>query len=763
MTLAFGKKPKKLDENNVAYLVALETQLAVNEGSLAEDEDEQERRETLVDNVLAELSQCTASAACDRRTNVLLEKLCYLANLTQLVELLQRFAPYSVFLARQRHASHVLQALLARLCYLLKHNGIPTTDPEKLNEDILQGAVLGLASPVLREVSWLCKELSASHVIRSLMCCLAGMPVVSERKGKGSKHQHSVSLSEALENLIEPKLFYISRNVLFYVPSEFREALGSAVASLLTSSPAEMQDLVADTCSCAVLSLAVRILSTPDLVEGGEGLAEQLIRRTLHWADSDEEKQDESGNDDEDSTKVEPKSGAGATIFYGMAADKSASHFLETALECAPAVGDGGGLLGGLIRQSIVSRAKEYANDSLGNFVLQAALRRLSAEIERQQQDSASGGGRGSAKKQRGSGGRKLVAIADALLRELCAPLVFRDLATRKGGVCLWLLELARWGPSPLPSSSSSLSSSSSSSSSSSASASWADQCGSVMVEHWRSSPSSAVPRSLEETLASKLAPVAKPAAPAAAAGSKESSKPSSLGAGRGKFDKTAEESAQLLLARQVGAVLLLPLGCPARQATLAAVGKLPGAVLLHVATHGPMSRALLDPFFAAFATGGKHKNASQPLATLVRTMEPHVPEIGVHYVGQHLVKLAFEKSDAEGKEVLARAVHRAKDKLVGSKEGRNTIKVVHADLYGRDKKDWEQLVHRQIKGQEMLVGLAAPPASARPSKPQAKEQKQEIQQEEAEAEGEGDGPEGGGAKRKRKRKRKHAPGEEDK
>ena len=42
VTLAFGKKPKKLDENNVAYLVALETQLAVNEGSLAEDEDEQD-------------------------------------------------------------------------------------------------------------------------------------------------------------------------------------------------------------------------------------------------------------------------------------------------------------------------------------------------------------------------------------------------------------------------------------------------------------------------------------------------------------------------------------------------------------------------------------------------------------------------------------------------------------------------------------------------------------------------------------------------
>ena len=284
------------------------------------------------------------------------------------------------------------------------------------------------------------------------------------------------------------------------------------------------------------------------------------------------------------------------------------------------------------------------------------------------------------------------------------------------------------------------------------------------MLEHWRSSPSSTGPKSLEETLASKLAPVAKPAA--AAPGSKESSKPSSLGqgAGRGKFDKTAEESAQLLLARQVGAVLLLPVGCPARQATLAAVGRLPGHVLLHVATHGPMSRALLDPFFAAF-TGGKHENASQPLAALVRTMEQHVPEIGAHYVGQHLVKLAFEKSDAEGKEVLARAVHRAKDKLVGSKEGRNTIKVVHADLYGRDKNDWGQLVHRQIKGQEMLAGLAAPPASTWSSKPQAREQQhvlhQENQKEDAKVGGGGGGEAPVGAKRKRKRKRK--TGEEDK
>ena len=81
-------------------------------------------------------------------------------------------------------------------------------------------------SLILKEISWLAKELSASHVVRSALCALAGLPIVSERKGKGSKHQHSVSLSEPLESLLVPGKFYMNKKKSFGVPEEFHEALG---------------------------------------------------------------------------------------------------------------------------------------------------------------------------------------------------------------------------------------------------------------------------------------------------------------------------------------------------------------------------------------------------------------------------------------------------------------------------------------------------------------------------------------------------------
>ena len=58
------------------------------------------------------------------------------------------------------------------------------------------------------------------------LCTLAGVPIVSERKGKGSKHQHSVSLSEPLESLLVPGKFYMDKKKAFGVPEEFHEALG---------------------------------------------------------------------------------------------------------------------------------------------------------------------------------------------------------------------------------------------------------------------------------------------------------------------------------------------------------------------------------------------------------------------------------------------------------------------------------------------------------------------------------------------------------
>ena len=165
-----SNKPRRLEDDTITYLMQLDKQLSA-------DGLDPEELEILVENVLSEIKQCTASAACDRRTNMIIECLCYAANLPQLLDIANRCSPYAVFLARNRHSSHVLQALLSRLSYILKNNGIG-----ELDEEVVKRSLLGLVNTILKEISWLSKELSASHVVRSAICALAGIPAVSERK-----------------------------------------------------------------------------------------------------------------------------------------------------------------------------------------------------------------------------------------------------------------------------------------------------------------------------------------------------------------------------------------------------------------------------------------------------------------------------------------------------------------------------------------------------------------------------------------------------
>jgi len=74
----------------------------------------------------------------------------------------------------------------------------------------LESSVILFCETILKEISWLCKDLCGSHVIRAAICALIGMPLISERKGKAGKHQHAVSLTEPLETLL---IQYTDENV----------------------------------------------------------------------------------------------------------------------------------------------------------------------------------------------------------------------------------------------------------------------------------------------------------------------------------------------------------------------------------------------------------------------------------------------------------------------------------------------------------------------------------------------------------------------
>lgn len=167
--MANQEKPRKLEDETATYLLEIDTRIS----SISDPEE----RNILVENVLAEIQNRTASAACDRRTNYLIEQLCGMAECVTLLQLLQRWTPYSVFLARNRYASHIVQTVISRLCYFFKEGDLGDLDLNTMETTILE-----FARPLLHEIHWLGKEMSASHVQRSMICFMSGLPTIAEKK-----------------------------------------------------------------------------------------------------------------------------------------------------------------------------------------------------------------------------------------------------------------------------------------------------------------------------------------------------------------------------------------------------------------------------------------------------------------------------------------------------------------------------------------------------------------------------------------------------
>jgi hypothetical protein len=105
-------KPRRLEPATSAYLVQIEADLDAATSSPNTDPAD---IEVLVENVLEEIRVRTASAACDRVANAVVEKLCLAAPLRLILVVFERIAPYAVFLALNRHSSHVLQVRNAPL------------------------------------------------------------------------------------------------------------------------------------------------------------------------------------------------------------------------------------------------------------------------------------------------------------------------------------------------------------------------------------------------------------------------------------------------------------------------------------------------------------------------------------------------------------------------------------------------------------------------------------------------------------------------
>lgn len=738
-------KPRRLEDETVNYLKQIDAQFT--------DKIDDEERTILIQNVLTEIKTRTASALCDRNTNYLLEKMCTGADVTTILEILERCTPYAVFLARNRYSSHVLQTLISRLCYIIKFEDYGAFDKPL---DVVTTTVLAFVSPIMAEMSWLSKELSATHVIRSIVCLLAGIPMISEKKGKGSKHSHSVGLSEPIETLLEPNRFYISKSAGYTVPVSFHELLVSSVQNLLdTISSRELQMIIADASGAAVLGLLVRVLSSPYLVGASDNTAgpgPELCSKMFSIALSIPPPTLESD--------VAP-----CSVFYAMAGDRSGSYFLESLIECCSLE-----FLLGLLKCTSLSSGTpegvyEYADDNCGNFVLQAVLRRLTHELSHEINNlgiltNANSSSISSGKWDAILGAALIVAVEAFFTAFLgsskdlmkSSDERFAGLVASRGGVVLWLVdaaskyELFSDAVSDLSSSDSkSLKKAAAkisfspdlknlsrslgyriislwiannndpiSAASASTSAATADICQSD------GDASSSSLTGLEKPLAAYLdskfintAPLSRTSAPASVEGEETtatSAAPVTAHAG----SPSARDTPNLLLARQLAA-LMRSSSNDVSTVISKAMALLSPESMFNIAVSGPLSRQIMDTFFAEFAKS--RPGDIRSVNTILASVE-YVLALAQHYVGQHVLRKAYELCDLRGKEKWVQAITNpesvtaakgaGKKPLSATKEGRNTLSLVHADVFAKDHTEWRSLVKKQLKADSILTEMGA-------------------------------------------------------
>lgn len=351
------EKPRRLEDDTASYLLQMEQELETL------PREDAEARSILIENVFQEIENRSASAACDRRTNFIVEKLCTEASMPQLLECMAKWTQYVIFLARNRFASHILQTLLARVTFLLK-------DKPDIEEEIpnIGTTICDFCTPLLHDMHWLSQEQVSSFVLRSVACLLAGVPPVAERKAKKAKHQHSVTYSLTLEEMVEPAGFAISDRFSIPLPQGLQALLLHYTDLLVQRSAHDLQLLVANVSSNAFLLLLLRVLASPNRFAERRGLqlVHIFVQKTLEL---------------EEPSAYDLQSSISSGVFFGMSGDQCGSYFLEGIVPFLELP-----VLLGLVRGNILGSLEGFLRDGTSNFVLQAVLKRFETLLTQEQE-----------------------------------------------------------------------------------------------------------------------------------------------------------------------------------------------------------------------------------------------------------------------------------------------------------------------------------------------------------------------------------------
>ena len=211
-------RPRRLEDATLMYFAGVSANVELIKKKQCGEMEKVEELELLVMNVYSDIKFRVASASCDKNTNAIIETLLAYAGVGILIDVLLNFKKYVKFLALNRHSSHILETVFARLGFIFKNEGIDdgaerdaVTSIIEVSNDLLQSSQLDL----------IMSSVCGSHVIRSLMCLLVGLPTIQERRSKHAKHQHGIALTVPMENILVKDQFYFNKDICFSVPTEF--------------------------------------------------------------------------------------------------------------------------------------------------------------------------------------------------------------------------------------------------------------------------------------------------------------------------------------------------------------------------------------------------------------------------------------------------------------------------------------------------------------------------------------------------------------
>ncbi|KAI8138254.1 armadillo-type protein [Fennellomyces sp. T-0311] len=295
----------------------------------------------------------------DPSCSVIVEKLLRISDGFQLRVFGDRIGGRSVELFTHQWGSHVCQTLLTLGASVVdqevKENGSDTKMNESSEElRSMQQLVLDMCEDIKPELGALISQQYASHVIRVLLCVLAGKTIDEEGGDKGNfrskksakfRQQHNnSSLGKRSNKSSEPR----------HVPESFTTMLRSLISELAKSSDTEMRVFAVSKVANPVLQLLLEMEQSFN-DEEGERIIAALLDRIL-W--------DVATGKDTDALVA-----SRTAWFETMVRDSSGSRLMQVILKVAPR-----SVYDKLYEKNLKGKIAKYSQHPLANYVVQTLI-----------------------------------------------------------------------------------------------------------------------------------------------------------------------------------------------------------------------------------------------------------------------------------------------------------------------------------------------------------------------------------------------------